>query len=84
MPLLLAQQIPDHRVAAVVDSVFRGQVFQRLTLGQAIWQWFVSLVLRIFGLVISWYQQLRASPVLFWTLLVVVAALVLAIVGRAV
>ncbi len=84
MPFLLAQQIPDHRVAAVVDSVFRGQVFQRLTLGQAIWQWFVSLVLRIFGLVVSWYQQLRASPVLFWTLLVVVATLVLAIVGRAV
>lgn len=84
MLVLLAQQIPDRRIAAAVDTVFRDPAYQRLTLGQMVWHWFVSLVLRALGSVFRWYEQLRASPVLFWTLLLLVAALVAAIVVRAV
>lgn len=84
MPVLLAQQIADRRIAAAVDTVFRDPAYQRLTLGQALWHWFASLVLRALGSVFRWYEQLRASPVLFWTLLLLVAALVAAIVLRAV
>jgi len=84
MLALLAQQIPDRRIAAAVDTVFHDPAYQRLTLGQAVWHWFESLLLRALGSVFRWYSQLRASPVLFWTLLLVVAALVAAIVVRAV
>lgn len=84
MLALLAQQIPDRRIAAAVDTVFRDPAYQRLTLGQTLWHWFQSLVLRAFGALFRWYEQLRASPVLFWTLLLLVAALVAAIVVRAV
>jgi len=84
MPAFFAQQIPDHRVAAAVDSVFRDPAYQRLTLGQVIWQWFLALLGRVFAFVMRAYEQVRASPVLFWTLVTLVAALVLAIVARAV
>jgi molybdopterin converting factor small subunit len=84
MLALLAQQIPDRRIAAAVDTVFHDPAYQRLTLGQAVWHWFESLLLRALGSVFRWYSQLRASPVLFWTLLLIVAALVAAIVVRAV
>lgn len=84
MLVLLAQQIPDRRIAAVVDTVFRDPAFQRLTLRQTVWHWFESLLLRALGAIARWYDQLHASPVLFWTLLLIVAALVAAIVLRAV
>ncbi|HKT10100.1 MAG TPA: DUF4129 domain-containing protein [Gemmatimonadaceae bacterium] len=84
MLVLLAQQIPDRRIAAAVDTVFRDPAYQRLTLAQTVWHWFESLLFRALGAVFRWYEQLRASPVLFWTLLVIVAALVAAIVVRAV
>ena len=84
MLVLLAQQIPDRRIAAAVDTVFRDPAFQRLTLRQTAWHWFESLLLRAFGAFARWYDQLHASPVLFWTLLLIVAALVAAIVLRAV
>ena len=84
MLVLLAQQIPDHRIAAAVDTVFRDPAYQRLTLAQMVWHWFQSLLLRALGAVVRWYDQLRASPLLFWTLLLIIAALVVAIVARAV
>lgn len=84
MLALLAQQIPDHRIAAAVDTVFRDPAYQRLTLGQTVWRWFQSLLLRALGAIFRWYDQLRASPPLFWTLMLILAALVLAIVVRAV
>lgn len=84
MLALHAQQIPDRRIAAAVDTVFRDPAYQRLTLRQTIWHWFESLLLRAFGAVVRWYDQLRAAPVLFWTLMLIVAALVAAIVVRAV
>ena len=84
MLVLLAQQIPDRRIAAAVDTVFRDPAYQRLTLGQAMRHWFQALLVRALGAIVRWYGQLRASPVLFWTLLLVVAALVAAIVVRAV
>ncbi|MGH7646853.1 MAG: DUF4129 domain-containing protein [Gemmatimonadaceae bacterium] len=80
----LAQQIPDHRVAAAVDTVFRDPSFRGLTLGESLKHWLLSQVLRLLGLLIEWYTHLRASPWAFWLVVAIVAALVLAIVGRAV
>lgn len=80
----LAQQIPDHRVAAAVDTVFRDPAFRRLTVGQTLRHWFFSQLLRLFGLLIEWYRNLRASPGTFWLVVAVVGALVIAIVVRAV
>lgn len=80
----LAQQIPDHRVAAAVDTVFRDPEYRRLTLGQALWHWFLVLLSRAFGYVAAWYEHLRSSPGTFWFLVAIVGALVLAIVIRSV
>lgn len=80
----LAQQIPDHRVAAAVDTVFHDPEYRRLTLGQALWHWFLVLVSRVFDYLAAWYDHLRASPGTFWLLVAIVAALVLAIVIRSV
>ncbi|HKV52970.1 MAG TPA: DUF4129 domain-containing protein [Gemmatimonadaceae bacterium] len=80
----LAQQIPDHRVAAAVDTVFHDPEYRRLTLGQTLWHWFLVLLTRAFDYVASWYERLRASPGTFWFLVTIVAALVLAVVTRSV
>lgn len=84
MPFPLAQQIPDHRVAAAVDTVFHDPEYRRLTLWQTLWHWFLDQLIRLFDYLGARYEHLRASPGTFWLLVGIVAALVLAIVGRAV
>jgi molybdopterin converting factor small subunit len=84
MSFLLAQQIPDRHIAGAVDTVFRDPAFRSLTLGQTLLHWIGSQFVRLIEFLIEWYQSLRASPGTFWLLVGLVAALVLAIVGRAV
>lgn len=80
----LAQQIPDHRVATTVATVFRSPEYRRLTPWQTLWHWVLVLLARALDSVLAWYEQLRTSPAMFWALVGIVAALVLALVGRAV
>jgi hypothetical protein len=74
--------IPEDRIRQVVDSVFRAGDYNRATLWARFVDWLHELWLRILALLDPLRQRMHASPVLYWTLLSLLAVALLAIIAR--
>lgn len=77
-------QIPESGIHQAVDSVFSDPAFNRFSLWQQLMGWLGDLLARLWALITPAFSALKGRPVLFWAVLVVLALILVAIVGRAV
>ena len=82
--MLLQHPVPDSVIRATADTVFSQSAYNRFSLWQRFWGWVFDLFRRAWALLDPLLSALRRSPVLYWTVIVLLGLLVLAIVGRAV
>jgi hypothetical protein len=82
--LLLPVQIPDSTIRATVDTVFSQSAFNRSSPWQRFWGWVIDLLLRLWALLDPFVSALRRSPLLYWTVIGLLALVLIGIVGRAV
>lgn len=81
---MILLQVPDSTIRHTVDAVFRQPEFNRFSLWQKILGWVGEVWSRVAALLDPLFSSLRRSTPLFWTVIVVLAALVVAIIARAV
>jgi hypothetical protein len=77
-------QLPDSTIRHTVDAVFRQRVFNRYSLWQKLVGWLAEAWGRVMELLDPLFSTLRHSPPLFWAVIGVLAAILVAIIGRAV
>ena len=81
--MLFPVQIPDSTIRAAVDTVFTQPAFNRFSLWQRFWGWVGEVLLRLLALLDPLLSILRKSPLLYWTVITLLALILLAIVARA-
>jgi hypothetical protein len=63
--------------------VFSQEAYNRVSIWERFWGWVFDLVRRAWALADPLLSALRRSPVLYWTVIVLLAVIVLAVVARA-
>ena len=81
--MLLPVQLSDSTIRAAADTVFSQSAFNRVSPWQIFWGWVFDLLRRGWALIDPLLSVLRRSPVLYWTVIVILALVVIAIVVRA-
>ncbi|HEU4641892.1 MAG TPA: DUF4129 domain-containing protein [Gemmatimonadaceae bacterium] len=76
-------QIPDSLIRSVTDSVFRAGVYNRYSVWDRVMGWIGDRLAWLLGLIGSLFGTLHRSPPLYWTVIVLLAATLLLIIGRA-
>jgi len=76
--------LPDSLITATADTVFSQSAYNRVSLWERFWGWVFDLIRRVWALVDPLLSALRRSPVLYWTVIVLLAIVVVAVVVRAV
>jgi hypothetical protein len=84
IPIPVPAPLPDTTIRHAVDAVFRAPAFNRYSLWQKFIGWLSDLWGRLLALLDPLFSSLRSSPPLFWTVVIVLAGVVVAIIGRAV
>ena len=84
LPLPLPSPLPDSVIRAAADTVFSQAAYNRVSLWERFWGWVFDLARRVWALADPLLSALRRSPVLYWTVIVLLAIIVLAVVARAV
>ena len=82
--MLLPAQLPDSVIRATADTVFSQSDFNRVSIWQLFWGWVFDLLRRAWALLDPLLSVLRRSPLLYWTVIALLALVVVAVVGRAV
>ncbi len=82
--LLPPQALSDSLIRSASDSVFSQGVYNRLSLWQRFWGWVFDMLLRVWAFVRPLAGMLRRSPLLYWTVIGLLVALVVAIIARAI
>jgi hypothetical protein len=75
--------ISEATIRHAVDSVFRAPEFNRFSLWSKLWGWLGELLQHLWAALAPFFATLRGSPPLFWTVIVILAAMLVAILGRA-
>jgi hypothetical protein len=81
---MIPTQLSDSTIRHTVDAVFRQPAFNRFSLWQKLIGWLGEGWDRLMAALDPLFSSLRQSPPVFWTVVVVLAALLVAIIGRAV
>jgi hypothetical protein len=83
-PPLPPHQLPDSLIRAATDTVFSQAAYNRVTLWERFWGWVFDLVARAWALLQPLLYVLRKSPLLYWTVITLLAAIVIAVIARAI
>ena len=75
--------ISEATIRHAVDSVFRAAEFNRFSLWNRLWGWLGDVLQRLWAALEPFFSTMRGSPPLFWTVIVILAAMLVAILGRA-
>lgn len=81
---LPSHPLPDSLIRATTDSVFSQAAYNRVSLWELFWGWVFDLARRAWALLDPLLSVLRKSPVLYWTVIVLLAAIAVAVIARAV
>ncbi len=84
LPPYLPSPLADSLIRAAADSVFSQGAYNRLSVWQRFWGWVFDLLSRAWVLLAPLLGVLRRSPLLYWTVIGLLIALVAAVVARAV
>jgi hypothetical protein len=76
--------LPDSLITATADTVFSQSAYNRVSLWERFWGWVFDLIRRVWALADPLLSALRRSPVLYWTVIALLAIVVIAVVVRAV
>jgi hypothetical protein len=74
--------ISEETIRRALDSVFRAPQFNRLSLWSKLWGWLGEMLERLWAVLAPFFATLRASPPLFWTVIAILAAMLVAIIAR--
>lgn len=83
MPPFTPGQLPDSLIRSVTDSVFRQSAYNRYSPWDRFTGWLGEQLARLFASILPFFRAMHRSPVLYWTVIVVLAAVLGALVGRA-
>jgi hypothetical protein len=75
--------VSESTIRDVVDSVFRAPEFNHFSLWSKLWEWLGHLLQRVGAALQPFLSALRGSPPLFWTVIVILAAMLVAVLARA-
>ena len=76
--------VSESTIRHVVDSVFRAPEFNHFSLWSKLWEWLGQLLRRIGAALEPFFSALRGSPPLFWSVIVILAAMLVAVIARVV
>jgi hypothetical protein len=81
-PRVLLEQVPEHKIHRVVEAVYGGANYAHTSLWYRFWDW----VGEMWGRFLTWispaFGALRASPPLFWAVMIALTLLTAAVVAR--
>jgi hypothetical protein len=81
--VLAPGQLPDSAIRHAVDSVFQNPAFNRYSLWQKLIGWLNDALARALAWLGGYTARLHESPLAFWTVLTILAAIFVGVLGRA-
>jgi len=71
-------------IRATADTVFSQSAYNRVSLWERFWGWVFDVIVRVWALASPLFSALRRSPLLYWSVIALLAGVVVAIIARAV
>ena len=79
---VLLQQIPERTIHRAVEAVYGGPNYVHTSLWSRFWDWVGEMLGRLFAWISPAFGALRASPPLFWAVMIALALLTAAVIAR--
>lgn len=76
--------IPDSAVRATAEAIFRNSAYRPADTRTRIWQWLLGEIGELLNALLPAWRAVRANPVLYWSLIVLLGLLAAALLARGV